>query len=296
MIRVFIRDQMVMPVLERVVVGKSRGDAAAVLCGDLLIAPADSYFQSVSLAVGDPVRLLDESGRECFLGAVRQIDRREDVVSFSAYDRGVCLSRNELYGLFQGSGNQIAAQVAGKLGIPLGRVEAEPQFKTIVSRAGQSAFSILRRAVGEDREISIQDGALTVSAAGGTAPVRLAPERIISVSCRASIGQIINACVVLGRNGRVLSQVRDDASISAYGLFQRVRLQSGEAPAELLRGRTLSARIGLLGDLAFQCGGTAEAGDADLFRAWGLTGRYAVTAVEHRWEKGLFTTSLSLEA
>ena len=98
------------------------------------------------------------------------------------------------------------------------------------------------------------------------------------------------------RNAAVLSQVRDDASISAYGLFQRVRLQSGEAPAELLRGRTLSARIGLLGDLAFQCGGTAEAGDADLFRAWGLTGRYAVTAVEHRWEKGLFTTSLSLEA
>lgn len=293
--KLYIKDQMVLPVLESVRLGKTRNDAAAILTASLLLAPADTYFQTLSLAVGDPVRLLDDSGGELFLGSVHQIDRTEDRVRLTAYDRGVYLTRNELHGLFLGSGAEIAAQAAGKLGIPLGKVEADGQYKVIVSRAGRSAFSILRQAVGEGREISVQNGALTVSAGGGE-PVPLAPEAVLSVSSRAGIGGMVNRCVVLGRNGRAVSQARNAGDIAAYGQFQRVRLKSGESPAEYLRGRTMSARVTLLGDLRLRCGGRAEAGGSELFRAWGLSGVYTVTAAEHVWEKGLFTTSVSLEA
>lgn len=292
--KLYVKDQMVMPVLERAALGKSRNDAAQILTASVLLAPADTYFQKLSVALGDPVRLLDDGGGELFSGSVHEVDRTADAVSITAYDRGVYLTRNELYGLFLGSGAQIAAQVAAKLGIPLGKIEADGQYKAIVSRAGQSAFSILRRAVGEGREISVQNGALTVSATGGAA-VTLAPERVLSVSSRAGLGEMVNRCAVLGRNGRVISQTQDAAAIAAYGQFQRVRLQSGEEPAELLHGRTMSARVSLLGDLALRCGGAAEAGGAALFQAWGLSGTYTVTAVEHTWEKGLFTTSVSLE-
>lgn len=293
--KLYIKDQMVLPVLESVRLGKTRNDAAAILTASVLTAPADTYFQTLSLALGDPVRLLDDSGEERFLGSVHQIDRSEDRVRLTAYDRGVYLTRNELHGLFLGSGAEIAAQAAGKLGIPLGRVEADGQYKVIVSRAGKSAFSILRQAVGEGREISVQNGALTVSAGGGP-PVPLAPEAVLSVSSRAGIGEMVNRCVVLGRNGRTVSQARNAGDIAAYGQFQRVRLTSGESPAEYLRGRTMSARVTLPGDLRLRCGGTVEAGGAELFRAWGLSGVYTVTAAEHVWEKGLFTTSVSLEA
>lgn len=288
--KLYLKDQMILPVLERAALGRSRNDAAAVLTASVLLAPADTYFQRLSAALGDPVRLLDDSGEELFLGSVHQIDRTEDAVRLTAYDRGIYLTRNELHGVFAGTGAEIAAQAAEKLGIPLGKIEAGSQYKAIVSRAGQSAFSILRKAVGEGREISIQNGALTVTAGGGE-PVPLRAERVLSVSSRAGIGELVNRCVALGRNGRVLAQARDAASIAAYGQFQRVRL--GEEA--VLHGRTMSARAALLGDLALRCGAAVEAGDGPLFEAWGLKGVYAVTAVEHVWERGLFTTSVSLE-
>lgn len=292
--KLYIKDQMVLPVLESVRLGKSRNDAASILSASLLLAPADTYFQTLSVALGDPARLLDGSGEELFLGSVHQIDRSEDRVRLTAYDRGVYLTRNELHGLFLGSGAQIAAQAAGMLGIPLGKVEADGQYKVIVSRAGRSAFSILRQAVGEGREISVQNGALTVSAGGGT-PVPLAPETVLSVSSRAGLGEMVNRCVVLGRNGRAVSQAQNAGDIAAYGQFQRVRLKAGETAAEYLRGRVMSARVTVTGDLRLRCGGRVEAGDSELFRAWGLGGVYTVTAVEHVWEKGAFTTEVSLE-
>lgn len=292
--KLYIKDQMVLPVLESVRLGKNRNDAASILSASLLLAPADAYFQTLSVALGDPARLLDGSGEELFLGSVHQIDRSEDRVRLTAYDRGVYLTRNELHGLFLGSGAQIAAQAAGMLGIPLGKVEADGQYKVIVSRAGRSAFSILRQAVGEGREISVQNGALTVAAGGGT-PVPLAPETVLSVSSRAGLGEMVNRCVVLGRNGRAVSQAQNAGDVAAYGQFQRVRLKAGETAAEYLRGRVMSARATVLGDPRLRCGGTVEAGDSELFRAWGLSGVYTVTAVEHVWEKGVFTTSVSLE-
>lgn len=123
---------------------------------------------------------------------------------------------------------------------------------------GQSAFSILRRAVGTGREISIQNGALTVTAQGGPA-VRLAPERVLSVSSRAGIGEMVNRCVTLRWNGGIAAQTQNREDIAAYGQFQRVRILSGEAPAELLRGKTMSVRVAMLGDLALRCGGTVRA-------------------------------------
>ena len=47
----------------------------------------------------------------------------------------------------------------------------------------------------------------------------------------------------------------------------------------------------MLGDLSLRCGGRVEAHRPQ----WGLEGVYDITAHEHRWEKGVFTTSLSLE-
>ena len=226
---------MALPALESIRLGKTRSEAAATLTATVLTAPADTYFLQLSLAVGDPVRLLDDGGKEVFLGSVQELARDPQAVTLTACDRGVYLTRNELYGVFSGTGRDIAAKIAGELGIPLGTVEDDGLRRTIVTGAGMSAFSILRKAVGEGREIA------------------------------------------------------------AYGRFQQVLGKDGD-PAEqakaALRGRVLSARVTLLGNLAYRCGGTVQADRPQ----WGLEGLYTVTAHEHRWEQGLFTTSLSLEA
>lgn len=291
--KLFIGQQMVLPALESVRLGKTRSEAAATLTATVLTAPADTYFLKLSVAIGDPVRLLDDGGKEVFLGSVHELEREPEAVTLTAYDRGIYLTRNELYGVYAGTGKTIAARIAGELGIPLGNLEDDGLRRTIVTGAGQSAFSILRKAVGEMREIAIWDGALTVTKGGGEA-VLLRPERVLEVSSRASIREMVNRAVVVGRNGRSLASARNDKDAAFYGQFQQVMGKDGDAGEQAkaaLKGRTMSARVTLLGDLSLRCGGTVEVHRPQ----WGLEGLYTITAHEHRWEKGLFTTSLSLE-
>ena len=285
---------MALPALESVRLGKSRTEAAATLTATVLTAPADTYFLKLSMAVGDVVRLLDDGGQEVFLGSVQELDRTPEAVTLTACDRGIYLTRNELYGVYSGTGKTIAAKIAGELGIPLGTVEDDGLRRTIVTGAGMSAFSILRRAVGEGREISIRDGALTVTKQDPIVYV-LPVQDILEVTSRASIREMVNRAVVVGRNGNRLASAENAGEIAAYGRFQQVLGKDGDPAAQAqaaLKGRVLSARVTLLGNLAYRCGGTVKADRPQ----WGLEGLYTVTAHEHRWERGLFTTSLSLEA
>ena len=106
---------------------------------------------------------------------------------------------------------------------------------------------------------------------------------------------MVNRAVVVGRNGNRLAGARNDGDAAIYGLFLLVLGKNGYPAGQAkgaLKGRSLSARVTLLGDLALRCGVTVEIHRPQ----WGLEGLYTVTAHEHRWEQGLFTTSLSLEA
>ena len=65
--------------------GKTRNEAAATLTATVLTAPADTYFLKLSVTVGDPVRLLDDNGKEIFLGSVHEIDRTPDAVTLTNF-------------------------------------------------------------------------------------------------------------------------------------------------------------------------------------------------------------------
>ena len=219
--KLYIGQQMALPALGSVRLGKTRSEAAATLTATVLTAPADSYFLELSVAVGDPVRLLDDDGKEVFLGSVQELARTPEDVTLTACDRGVYLTRNELYGVFSGTGKTIAAKIAGELGIPLGTVEDDGLRRTIVTGAGMSAFSILRRAVGEGREIAVKDGALTVTKRD-PAVYPLPVQDMLEVTSRASIRAMVNRAVVVGRNGNRLASAENAGEISAYGRFQQV--------------------------------------------------------------------------
>lgn len=151
---------------QSVTLEKSRGDAAATLTAVLLTAAADRYFPKESLALGDAVRLLGDAGEEVFLGAVQAVSRNVETVTLIACDRGLYLTANELSGVFAGSPEGICRAVAMRLSLPVGTLEVPAGWKRLVAGAGVRAFDILRQAVGEEREISIQNGALTVTKAG----------------------------------------------------------------------------------------------------------------------------------
>ena len=111
--KLYIGQQMVLPALESIRLGKTRSEAAATLTATVLTAPADTYFLKLSMAVGDVVRLLDDGGKEIFLGSVQELARDPQAVTLTACDRGVYLTRNELYGVFSGTGRDIACRFYG---------------------------------------------------------------------------------------------------------------------------------------------------------------------------------------
>ena len=106
---------------------------------------------------------------------------------------------------------------------------------------------------------------------------------------------MVNRSVIVGRNGQVYAAAENKNDLAAYGQFQTVSAKSGENAAaqarERLAGRTLRGEVTVLGNLNVRCGTAVELHRPE----WGLDGVYAVTAAEHRWAGGLYTTTLALD-
>lgn len=280
--------------LRCVTLEKAHGEATATLTADLLTALGDAYFQKESLAVGDVVRLVDDEGRERFLGAVQTLRRSPESVRLVACDRGLYLTRNQVHGLFAGSGGEIARAVAKQLGLTVGAVDVPGDYRCLSAGAGESAFALLRRVAGEEREISLKDGALTIQKPSGDLYI-LPAERILAVEGLADLRPMVNRAVVLDRKGHVAATAANTGEMSAYGQRQRVLAKQGSAPRtqaeEALKGKVMQGSVKLWGNLNYVCGCAVQL----LQGGWGMDGIYRVTAVEHRWEAGCFTTLLTLE-
>jgi len=290
----YINHRPVAPALGSVRLHKRRSEAAATLTATIYTAPADTYFLDLSIAVGDPVRLLDDEGNEMFLGSIHLLRRMPEQVEITAYDRGIFLTRNQLRGVFCGPPATICAQVANKLGIPLGTVEVKGGWACITAPSGQSAYAILRQAVGEGWEISLRQGKLCVTKSAYMVYVP-DPSRILEVTGAVSLENMVNRCEVADRRGNLLASAENAAEKAAYGQMQTVLQTDGSDPVErakaALTGRILIGEVRILGCASYLCGCAVEVHRPD----WGLDGVYAVTAAEHRWEQGQYTTSMELE-
>ena len=279
---------------ETVTLSRAHGEAAATLTATLLTAVGDAYFQKESLAVGDAVRLLDDGGRECFLGAVQAIRRDGERAKLVACDRGLYLTQNQLHGVFAGSGAEIVRAVGKQLGLNVGKVEALGGYRCVTAGVGESAFALLRRVVGDEAEISLADGSLTVCRPSGTV-YALPPEQVLAVHGTADLRDTVNRCVVVDRRGSVAATAENRAEMTAYGQRQRVCRQQGDDPKaqarEALVPRQMTGSVTLWGNLNYTCGCTVALRRPD----WGVDGRFRVTAYQHRWQAGQFTTTLTLE-
>lgn len=292
--RLYINDAMVLPILGRMELRKTRSEACATLTATLHIAAGDTYFQTLSLAVGDAVRLLDDDGDQVFLGSIHSLRRNARQAELTAFDRGVFLARNEVTGLFCGTPAAIAGQIAEELGIPVGTLETESGWKCITAGSRMSAFAVLRQAVGEKREISVRDGRLHVTKSGYTV-YRLEPSHVLEAEGEASVRNMVNRVQVVDRTGSLLATAAENGDIARYGRFQRVLAGDGTSPAQqaknALRGSERAGEVLVLGNLNYRCGCAVELHRPD----WGLDGVYAVTGAAHLWERGLYTTTMTLE-
>lgn len=292
--KLYINQQMVLPVLGRMELRKTRSEACATLTATLYTAAADTFFQKLSLAVGDAVRLLDDQGREVFLGSIHALRRTAEQVELTAYDAGIYLTRNELRGVFCGTPAAIVEQVAAELEIPVEQAETENGQTCIAAGSGTTAFDILRQAVGDKREIFVSGGALKVAKSGWTVYV-LEPSHVLEAEGEASLQHMVNRALVVDRKGSVAASAENTADMTRYGRFQTILGKVGTDPAEqaknALRGCERAGEVLVLGNLNYCCGCAVELHRPD----WGLDGVYAVTGAAHLWDRGLYTTTLTLE-
>ena len=282
------------PVLGSVRLEKHRGEAAATLIAALWQAAADTYFLQLSLKVGDTVRLTEEDGTERFLGAIHEISRTPEKVVLTAFDQGIYLARNEVHGVFAGTGGEICRQAMSRLDIPIGEVDAKGDYQVIPAPGGINAFTLLRQAAGQDREITLEAGRL-VARRQRSVTYLLRSEHIREISASADIRNLVNRCVVTDRKGRTAATVENRADCEIYGSFQTVLGKSGDDPAtqakNALKGRSMAAEVVLHGNMGYACGAYVRGQQPQ----WGLEGLYRVKAVAHCWEQGDFTTELTLE-
>lgn len=282
------------PVLGSVRLEKSRGEAAATLTAVIWTAAADTYFLHLSLKVGDVVRLTDDSGEERFLGSVHEISRTPEQVTLTAFDRGVFLARNEVHGVFAGTGEEICRQAVSGLDIPIGELDAKPDYQVIPALSGINLYDLLRQAAGEDREITLEGDKLVVRKKRSVTYL-LRSEQIREISASADIRTLVNRCIVTDYKGRTVATAQKEADISAYGAFQSVLDKHGDSPLTqaqtALRGRSMAAEVVLHGNAGYQCGAYVRGQQPQ----WGLEGLYQIAAVAHDWERGDFTTELTLE-
>lgn len=291
--KVTINGVSVNPVLGSARLEKSRDDAAASLTATIWTAAADTYFQQLSLAVGDVVRLTDDAGAERFLGSIHRLDRTPERVSLTAFDRGVYLSRNEVRGVFAGSGSDICRQIAQRLGVAVGTLDADSTYQVLTAPRGENAFLLLRRAAGTGREVTVEGEALTVRRQSAAAFI-LPTEQVLKVSASADIRNVVDRCQVVDRKGSVLAAAENGGDRKAYGLFQTIVGKSGDPAAQArahLSGMAKRAEVTLLGNLGYRVGCRVLGRQPE----WGLDGTYTITALCHRWEEGQFTTELTLE-
>jgi len=292
--KLYINSQLVLPALGSVTLRKRRSEAAATLTATLYTAAADTYFQTLFLALGQVAELWDDEGNLAFRGSIHELRRSPQQVVLTAYDQGILLSRNELRGLFCGSPTSICTQAAQVLEIPLGTLELPTGWICIPARSGCSAFSILRQAAGEGREIAIRDGVLSITKSAYTV-YPLEPSQVLTVSSCVSLQQMVNRCEIVDREGALLATAETASEIASFGQMQTVLQTDGSAPAAqaaaALSPRIFSGEISTQGNIAFLCGCAVELHCP----SWGLDGIYAVVAAEHRWEHGIYTTSMELE-
>lgn len=290
----YLAGQCVNEVLGELSLSKTQSEAAATLSAVILAGAADRFFPELTLSLGDGV-ILSEGGETVFCGGVQEIKRTPQQVEVTAYDRGIYLARNELYGVFAGTGGEITAQVAQRLGITLGDVDASSGYQTIITYAGDTAYDILRQAVGADREIYM-DGERLCVGRRTDGPLALPADRFLQVQSIATIRNLVNRAVVLKRGTTTaLASAQNGDLINKYGQFQNVYTMSGSnaqaQAAQALAGIGSQAAVTVLGDLALHCGGSVDIAQ----KQWGLDGTFSITAVYHRWTRGLFTTELALK-
>ena len=281
--------------------------AARTLSFDLAVSQADPNLPAVDCPVGAMVSLWDDDGSPLFQGVAvsRTLSDNRPSMTVTSMDRGLYLSGNQ--GTLQVRGETPEAAVrrlCQSYGIPVGELAAtgvavRRKFSGIdLWRIITTLYTLASQQTGRQYLARFEWDQLTVrerSEQGENLVIR-PRSNLLASSTTQSIESMVNSVGIYDRDGTRLSTVRDQDAADLYGLLEQHITQGEEdarAEAEALlrdNGFSTAVTVTCVGNTALTTGKTVVVRQS----VTGLSGILWIESDKHVWDRGDYTTQLTL--
>ena len=285
------------------------GDKAAIsrqLVGEI------AYIEGSGLPVpevGDLVTMADDTER-LFTGIIllRSLGSEDSTMSFTAYDYGYYLQRNDGTYKFTGAPAEAMTRMAcSDLGLPVAQLPATGvqlwrKFAGVkVNQIITTAWSLASEKTGCSYAIRWTPAGLLVKerTAGGSSLVLKASSNLMDAVTKEDATQMVNSVAIYDSNGNLIRRTGDAAAQRLYGTMERHITQSKDKEADaaasarkiLEDGRfQRTVTVNVLGDTSLLTGETVVVREAKT----GLTGVFWIDADIHTWKNKNYYTKLTL--
>ena len=285
------------------------GDKAAIsrqLVGEI------AYIEGSGLPVpevGDLVTMADDTER-LFTGIIllRSLGSEDSTMSFTAYDYGYYLQRNDGTYKFTGAPAEAMTRMAcSDLGLPVAQLPATGvqlwrKFAGVkVNQIITTAWSLASEKTGCSYAIRWTPAGLLVKerTAGGSSLVLKASSNLMDAVTKEDATQMVNSVAIYDSNGNLIRRTGDAAAQRLYGTMERHITQSKDKEADAAASarkiledgkfqRTVTVNV--LGDTSLLTGETVVVREAKT----GLTGVFWIDADIHTWKNKNYYTKLTL--
>ena len=281
--------------------------AARTLSYRLAVSQLDPNLPAVECPVGAVTGFWDDDGTPLFLGDVvtRTLSDSSPAAQITAHDRGRLLAGNDgTLKVRRETPETAVRRLCQEYGIPVGTLAATG---VAVTRkfSGVDLWSIVTtlytlasQETGKQYLARFEWDALTVRERSDTdrSLVIRPNSNLLTSSTTESIDGMVNSVGIYDRDGTRLSTVRDQDAADLYGLLEQHITQGEEdarAEAEALlrdNGFSTAVTVTCVGNTALTTGKTVVVRQS----VTGLSGILWIESDKHVWDRGDYTTQLTL--
>lgn len=272
-----------------------------------------AYIENSGLPVpevGDQVTMLGDNGKKLFVGVLllRSLGSEDSTMSFTAYDYGYYLQRNDGTYKFTGATPEAMTRMAcAEKGIPVAQlpsagIQLWRKFAGVkLNQLITTAWSLASEKNGQAYAIRYTpDGLLVKERSVSSASLVLkASSNLMDAATKEDATQMVNSVAIYDSSGNLLRRTGDAAAQRLYGVMERHITQGdGKAADADASARKLledgkfqrTVTVNVLGDTSLLTGETVVVREAKT----GLTGVFWIDADIHTWKNNNYYAKLTL--
>lgn len=282
-----------------------KSQCARKLEAEIVSSATDHNISVCDCPLGSGV-CLQEGGTTLFSGWIfsREKATGDSTITLTCIDKGIYLKRNEAVYKFTGvTPETITARVCADFGIQTGAIAATGvnitrNFLGVnLYQIIQTAYTLAAQTTGEAYQIRFEGEKLAVikKTADASALILDGTSNLMSASTSESIENMVNQVNIYDSNEKLISSVKDDKLISAFGRMQSYMKKSekedaGKKAKKELADKGIDQKLTVenLGDIRCITGNTVIVREPYT----GLSGLFWIDEDTHTWKNGQYYNKL----